>query len=143
MHIKEQIEQYIGSLEGFKRTEMQSLHQRILGILPECKLWYLDGKDVNGKIVSNPQIGYGVQRSNLTSAKTKELFQIGISSNSSGISVYILGLEDKLYLINTFGKSIGKAILTGYCIKFKKLSDIIIEVLDQAIVYGYKKTSQT
>ena len=143
MHIKEQIEQYIGSLEGFKRTEMESLHQRILGILPECKLWYLDGKDVNGKIVSNPQIGYGVQKSNLTSAKTKELFQIGISSNSSGISVYILGLEDKLYLINTFGKSIGKAIVTGYCIKFKKLSDINIEVLDQAIVDGYKKTSLT
>lgn len=143
MHIKEQIEQYIGSLEGFKSNEMEFLHQRILGILPECKLWYLDGKDVNGKIVSNPQIGYGVQKSNLTSAKTKELFQIGISSNSSGISVYILGLEDKLYLINTFGKSIGKAIVTGYCIKFKKLSDINIEVLDQAIVDGYKKTSLT
>ena len=143
MDIKEQIEQYIGSLEGFKRTEMQSLHQRILGILPKCKLWYLDGKDVNGKIVSNPQIGYGVQKSKQPSAKTKELFQIGISSNSSGISVYILWLEDKLYLINTFGKSIGKAIVTGYCIKFKKLSDINIEVLDQAIVYGYKKTSQT
>lgn len=143
MHIKEQIEQYIGSLESFKRTEMESLHQRILGILSECKLWYLDGKDVNGKTVSNPQIGYGVQKGNLTNAKTKELFQIGISSNSSGISVYILGLEDKLYLINTFGKSIGKANVTGYCIKFKKLSDINIEVLDQAIVDGYKKTSLT
>ena len=59
MNIKEQIKQYITSLPEPKRSEMQELHQHILQALPKCKLWFLDGKDDKGKIVSNPNIGYG------------------------------------------------------------------------------------
>ena len=34
----------------------------------------------------------------------------------------------------TIGKTIGKASVTGYCIKFKTLKDINIEILKQAII---------
>jgi hypothetical protein len=56
-----------------------------------------------------------------------------LSANKTGISVYILGIEDKKYLAQTYGKQLGKASVTGYCIRFKTLKDINVEVLEAAI----------
>jgi len=117
---------------------MQELHRIILEILPACKLWFSDGKNSEGKTVSNPNIGYGLFTKKYADGKTREFYKIGISANKTGISVYILGLKDKTYLVKTYGKKIGKASVTGYCIKFKTLKDINIETLEAAIRYGFE-----
>lgn len=136
MSVTEQIKGYFDSLPESKGREMQALLQFILEILPNGKLWFLDGKDDTGKIVSNPNVGYGLRTIRYADGKTKEFYQIGISANTSGISVYILGIEDKNYLAHTFGKELGKASVTGYCIKFKTLKDINMATLKEAILYG-------
>jgi len=136
MSVTEQIKGYFDSLPESKGREMQALHQFILEILPNGKLWFLDGKDDTGKIVSNPNVGYGLRTIRYADGNTKEFYQIGISSNTSGISVYILGIKDKNYLAQTFGKELGKASVTGYCIKFKTLKDINMATLKEAILYG-------
>lgn len=66
--------------------------------------------------------------------KVKEFYQIGLSANTTGMSVFIMGITDKTFLSKTYGKTIGKASVTGYCIKFKTLKDINIEILKQAII---------
>jgi hypothetical protein len=137
MNIKEQIKKYIDDQPEPKRSDMQALHHTILKINPKCKLWFLDGKDDKGKTVSNPNIGYGVQTIKHTDGKTREFYQVGISANTTGISVYILGIKDKQYLARTYGKKLGKAKVTGYCIKFKTLKDIDIDILKAAIRYGF------
>jgi hypothetical protein len=104
--------------------------------MPKCKLWFLDGRDASGKTVSNPNIGYGVNIIKYADGKTREFYQIGLSANKSGISVYILGINDKTYLTKTYGKKIGKASVSGYCIKFKSLKDINIDILEAAIRSG-------
>jgi hypothetical protein len=58
MNVKEQIKQYITSQPEPKPSEMQELHRIILETMPACKLWCLDGKDDNGKIVSSPNAAY-------------------------------------------------------------------------------------
>ena len=136
MNIQKQINEYIASQPELKRADLEMLHQRILKLFPKCKLWFLDGKDDKGKIVSNPNIGYGFQTIKYADGKSREFYQIGISANTTGISVYIIGIEDKNFLAQTYGKEIGKASVTGYCIKFKKLKDINIEILEAAIRYG-------
>jgi len=136
MNVQEQIKKYIASQPEPKRSDMQVLHQHMLQVLPKCKLWFLDGKDDNGKTVTNPNIGYGLQTIKHADGKSREFYQIGISPNTTGISVYIIGLKDKKYLAETYGKKIGKASVTGYCIKFKALKDINIDVLEAAIRYG-------
>lgn len=141
MSIQEQIKDYIASLPDPKRSEMEALHKRILQTLPKSKLWFLDGKDDKGKIVTNPNIGYGLQSILYADGKTKEFYQIGISANTTGISVYIMGLKDKKYLSETYGKRIGKAAVTGYCIKFKTLKDINLDILEAAIRDGIKQTT--
>lgn len=136
MNIPEQIDSYIASLPEPKRNDMQTLHDRILALLPGCKLWYEDGRNSAGKIVSNPNIGYGAYTIQYADGSTRDFFRIGISANTTGISVYIMGLADKTYLSTNYGQTIGKATVTGYCIKFKKLKDVSVDVLEDAIRYG-------
>jgi len=138
MDIQSQIQEYITNQSEPKRTEMQTLHERILEIFPTCRLWFLDGKNNENKIVSNPNIGYGLHLLKYSNGTTKEFYKIGLSANTTGISVYIMGIEDKKYLLETYGKTIGKASISGYCIKFKTLKDINIDVLETAIVQEMK-----
>lgn len=142
MNVQEQIKEYIIGQPEPKRSDMQELHRVILEVLPKCKLWFLDGKDDNGKTVSNPNIGYGLRTIQYADGTTKEFYQIGMSANTTGISVYILGIKDKKYLAKTYGKKIGKASVTGYCIKFKALKDINIEILEAAIRSGLKAQNE-
>ena len=135
MNVQEQIKEYITSQSEPKRSDMQELHQLILQVLPKCKLWFLDGKDAKGKTVSNPNIGYGSYDIKYADGTTKEFYQIGLSANKTGISVYILGIKDKTYLAQTYGKKIGKAKVTGYCIGFKTIKDIQLDILEAAIRY--------
>ncbi len=141
MTVEAQIKTYIASQPEAKGTDMQALHQNILNIMPGCKLWFLDGKDDKGKIVSNPNIGYGTRTIKYADGKTKEFYQIGLSANTTGISVYILGIEDKKYLATKYGKGLGKASVTGYCIKFKTLKDIKMDVLESAIRDGLEASA--
>ncbi|MNU32146.1 hypothetical protein D3C71_206840 [compost metagenome] len=133
MTIQEQINEYITSHKEPKRSDLENLHQIILELMPKCKLWFLDGKNDENKTVSNPNIGYGLHLMKYADGKTRDFYKIGLSANTTGISIYIMGIEDKKYLANTFGEKIGKASVTSYCIKFKKLNDINIEVLKEAI----------
>jgi hypothetical protein len=133
MNVQEQIQKYITSQPEPKRSDMLTLHRIILQVMPACKLWFLDGKNSENKTVSNPNIGYGLHAMKYTDGTTREFYQIGLSANKTGISVYILGIEDKKYLAQTYGKVLGKASVTGYCIRFKTLKDINIEILEAAI----------
>lgn len=141
MSIPDQIKAYIDSQPESKRVDLETLHNRILELLPKCRLWFLDGKDEKGKVVANPNLGYGFQTIHYADGKTKDFYQVGFSGNSTGISVYIMGIQDKNYLPNTYGKTIGKASVTGYCIKFRTLKDINLEILEAAIQDGVSKTS--
>ncbi|HEX5111756.1 MAG TPA: DUF1801 domain-containing protein [Saprospiraceae bacterium] len=136
MSVKEEIKNYIASQPEQKQSDLQELNKIVQKILPKGKLWFEDGKNAAGKVVSNPNIGYGSYTIKYANGTTREFFRIGLSANTTGISVYVMGLPDKTYLSKTFGKTIGKASVTGYCIKFKALKDINLDVLKEAIEYG-------
>ena len=142
MSVEEQIEAYITSQPEPKSSDMQALHRTILELMPACKLWFLDGKNSENKTVSNPNIGYGLHTIKYADGTTREFYQIGLSANKTGISVYILGIEDKKYLAQTYGKELGKASVTGYCIRFKTLEDINMEILGAAIRYGFEAQNE-
>ncbi len=138
MTTQDEIKKYIESQPESKRSDMQALHRVILQVMPACRLWFLDGKNSEGKTVSNPNIGYGFQTMKYADGKSRDFYQIGMSANTTGISIYVLGIKDKKFLAETFGKKLGKASVSGYCIKFKTLKDINIDVLEAAIRYGFE-----
>jgi hypothetical protein len=141
MNIQEQIKKYIASQPEPKRSDMQALHQLILQTLPACRLWFLDGKNSENKTVSNPNIGYGLHTIKYADGKSREFYQIGMSANKTGISVYIIGIKDKTYLARTYGKKLGSATVSGYCIKFKTLTGINVDMLQAAMRYGAEAAS--
>ncbi|MCC7245352.1 MAG: DUF1801 domain-containing protein [Saprospiraceae bacterium] len=138
---QQQINDYIASLAEPKRNDLQALHLLISQAWPDAQRWFLDGKNSEGKVVSNPNIGYGEQNIEYADGKTRPFYRVGISANTSGISVYIMSIKDKTYLPDTYGKNIGKAKVSGYCISFKSLKDINIEVLKAAIGDGLEGKS--
>ena len=141
MTIAEQIHDYIARQPEQKRADLETLHHLLLEQLPGCALWFLDGTDASGKIVSNPNIGYGSHTIAYADGSSRPFYSIGLSANTGGISVYILGIADKTYLAQTYGAQLGKARVTGYCIKFKSLKDISVAVLLAAIQYGVSQAS--
>ena len=134
------IQGYIESLPQQKRSDISRLHEVILTQHPGVTLWFLDGKDKAGKVVSNPSIGYGVFRKQLAGGKQREFYAVGTSANSTGLSVYVMGLEDKNYLKKSYGATIGKAEVTGYCIKFRTLKDVDLKTLECAIQDGMHRS---
>jgi hypothetical protein len=137
MNVPEQIKKYIASQPEPKRSDLQELHRLTLQASPKCKLWFSDGKDSKNRTVSNPTIGYGLHTIEYADGKSREFFRIGVSGNKTGISVYVIGLKDKKYLAKTYGKKLGKASVTGYCIRFKALKDIDVATLEAAIRYAF------
>lgn len=138
MTTQAQIDAYIACQPEPKRNDLQTLHQLALQVSPDCKLWFLDGKNSEGKTVSNPNIGYGSYTIQYADGTSREFYQIGLSANTTGISVYIMSIKDKAYLAQTYGKAIGKASVTGYCIKFKSLKDINMNILEAAMRDGFE-----
>ena len=136
MDTPERVEAYLASQPEAKQTDLRRLHERMLVEFPDARLWFLDGTNDDGKVVTNPNIGYGVHTITYADGSSREFYRIGLSANTTGISVYVLGLDDKTYLARTYGDSIGKAGVTGYCIKFKRLSDVNLDVLQAAIRHG-------
>ena len=137
MNVQDQVNAYIASIPEPKRSELQELHHHIQQLRPGSKLWFLDGKNSEGKVISNPNIGYGQRTITYADGTSREFYRVGLSANTSGISVYIMGIADKGYLVSTYGKRLDKASITGYCIKFKKLKDVDINVLEEAIRDGF------
>ncbi len=133
MSVREQIDSYIDDQSPAKREELRDLHRRILQIAPDAKLWFLDGRDDSGKVVSNPNIGYGAETLSYANGASRAFYKIGLSANTSGLSVYVMGLKDKTYLSQTYGARLGKAKVTGYCISFKSLKDVDLGVLEELV----------
>ena len=137
MNTEAQIETYLADQPEPKRAEMRTLHQLIRRVSPHCDLWFLDGRNDEGKIVSNPNIGYGTQRIDYANGTSRDFYRIGLSANTTGISIYIMGVKDKKYLAQTYGATLGKASVTGYCIKFRTIADIDLATLEDIIRFGF------
>lgn len=136
MSTRERVEKYLAGLPEPKQTDLRWLHERVLTEFPGCRLWFSDGTNEAGKVVTNPSIGYGEYAIAYADGSTRDFYRIGLSATASGISVYVLGLDDKTYLARTFGPTIGKADVTGYCIRFRRLSVVDRETLQAAIRHG-------
>lgn len=141
MNVHTQVLDYLSAQPEPKRSDLEALHAMMLRVMPDGRLWFLDGKDEGGRTISNPNIGYGLRTIAYADGRTREFYQIGLSANTSGISVYIMGLDDRTYLAQTYDGKLGKAKVTGYCIKFSALRNINLDVLETAIRDGIARTS--
>ena len=137
--MRELADEYIAGQPTGMRDDLLALQRLVARLAPDCTVWFLDGKDEHGKTVTNPSIGFGERRLPLAKGRSRPFYRVGFSANSSGISVYIMGLTDKTHLPRTYSDTIGKAKVTGYCITFRHLADVDITVLEAAIRDGLEE----
>lgn len=68
--------------------------------------------------MANSNIDYDVHVITYADGSSREFYRIGLSADTTGIPVDVPGLDDETLLARIYGPSIGKATITGYCIKF-------------------------
>jgi hypothetical protein len=136
MNIYDQIQEYIDYLPDSYRQDMQLLHQSILDLMPAHNLWFIDGKNEQGKMISAPRIGYGSFLKKHKDGTATELYQIGLSVNAKGMSVYIMDPKKYPFSTSLFGDKIGAALIQSNYIRFKSLEHIDLNVLFEAVRYG-------
>ena len=130
VNVQVQVDRYIDAQDPPKRDDIEAIQRLIFAASPNCKLWFLDGRNSDGKIVTNENIGYGTQTLKYADGGTREFYRIGLSSNKAGISLYLMGLEDRKYLPDTYGGKFGKAKVTGYCVRFRRPEDVNLDILE-------------
>ncbi|MEK0440779.1 MAG: hypothetical protein RLZZ504_1695 [Bacteroidota bacterium] len=135
--IQQQIQTYLKSIPPEKRADLIDLQKLISELFPNYPLSFHTGYDTTGKQVSNPSIGYGNYLHTFSNGTTSSMYQIGLSVNNNGISIYLLGLSKSINIKEIFTSNIGKAQITGYCIKFKRLSEINLQILGKGLTTLY------
>ena len=133
VNVQAQIDRFTEAQPPPKRDDIEAIQRLILAASPNCELWFLDGRDGDGKIVANETIGYGTQTLTYAGGGTRKFYRIGLSANATGLSLYLMGIEDRTYLPETYGGKIGKAKVTGYCVRFRRLRDLDPDVLEEMI----------
>ena len=136
MNVQQEIDDYIAGQPAAKADDLRQLRRLLLEIAPDSRLWFLDGKDESGKTVSNPNIGFGALKIAYANGTSREFYRVGLSANTTGISIYLMGLANRQYLARTFGPRLGKASVTGYCVKFKSLNDLDQGALQDLLRFG-------
>jgi len=139
LSVDAQIQAYLDAQPEPKRADLIALHEAILALQPEAERWFLDGRDATGKVVSNPNLGYGTRTQTYADGSSRPFYRVGLSANTAGISVYLFGMPTREHLAETYGPDLGKATVTGYCIKFKALKAIHLPVLLAAIREGLER----
>ena len=86
MDVPEQVEAYLASQPGPKQADLRRLHAHILAEFPGCRLWFTDGTNADGKVVANPNIGYGACTITYADGSSIALTSAAPSDNASGQS---------------------------------------------------------
>ena len=71
MSVQQDIDAYIASQTGAKRTDMQELHRSMLKLMPKAQLWFLNSKDEKARWFPTPTSGTACVPSSTPMARPK------------------------------------------------------------------------
>ena len=84
--------------------------------------------------VQSGGVGYGPYRYRYPTGREGEASLIGLSSRKAYISLYVLCSEDGAYLTERYVDRLPKANIGKSCVRFKRTSDIDLDVLRELLV---------
>ncbi|OGH13186.1 MAG: hypothetical protein A2687_05200 [Candidatus Levybacteria bacterium RIFCSPHIGHO2_01_FULL_38_26] len=128
-------EEYIDLIAEPRKSEIIKLHKFIQKCIPNLKPHILYG-----------MIGYGSYHYKYASGREGEWSVVLLASQKNYISVYVCGVKDGKYIAEAHKKDFPKASIGKSCIRFKKIDDIDVKVLEKIIKesekspLGYSKT---
>jgi hypothetical protein len=120
-------EQYIAKIEEPKRSDVAKLHALIKKTVPAYE-----------PAMYGSMIGYGRYQYRYESGREGVSYRIALSSNKTGISVYVCAVDEHGWLAEQAKDELGKASVGKSCIRFKRLADINLAALTTVL----KKTKK-
>lgn len=120
-------EEYLLAIEESRRTDVKTIHELILKIVPDLKPHIVSG-----------MIGYGTYHYRYESGREGDWSLVLLASQKNYISVYVCAVVEGKYLAESYMDKLPKASIGKSCIRFKKLSDIDLDVLKEIIVKANK-----
>jgi len=119
------VEDYIEQIEEPRRSDIRALHAMIGKAVPKL-----------APILQRGMIGYGAYHYKYASGREGDAAVISLASQANYISVYIGACEEGQYLAEKHKAEFPKASVGKSCIRFKKLSDIDLKVLEKLVKQG-------
>ncbi len=117
---------YINSLDEPRGSQIAQLHALIRKYAPSLTPY------MYGNI-----IGYGKEPYKTKSGLEGDWFILGLASQKSYISVYSCTTKDGHYLAESYKNQLPNANIGKSCIRFKKIEDIDLTVLEKLIKEAY------
>lgn len=124
--------EYIALISEPRKAEVQKLHDFITKTVPDLK------QGMYGSI-----IGYGNYHYKSVSGREGDWMVIGLASQKNYISIYICATKGDKYLPELYKEKLGKVSVGKSCIRFKKVENVKLPVLKQAILEGVKLLKKT
>lgn len=117
-------EEYIEMVDEPKRSELLQLHNLISKSMPNQEQWIVSGI-----------LGFGkFHYKGKSKGCEGEWFRVGLAANKTGMSIYMCVGDKDGYLPEQAKERIGKATVGRSCIRFKKLSDINLPVVEELLI---------
>ena len=110
-------EAYVEGLEPPRREDIGRLHERIRSVAPS-----LAGSAREGMLT------YGRYTYKSRSGREGEWYPLGVASNKAYISLYAATLNLEPFIARLPNANLGRG-----CIRFKRLDDVDLEVIDEVI----------
>ena len=123
------VAEYIHLLAEPRRTEIKKLHDFISKTVPGLKPHIMNG-----------MIGYGTYHYKYPSGREGDWSLIALASQKNYISVYVCALEKGKYIAELYKEKLSKASIGKSCIRFKKLEDMDLKVLQGILLKALKST---
>lgn len=133
MQAEAEIAAYLAGLPPAQAADLARLHQIVAAILPDGPVRLLDGRDATGKVVTNPAIAHGACVIPLAGGRGRDSHRIGLAATRAGISIHLMSIRDRAWLAATHGARLPAAQMTGYCLRFRRLADLDLSVLEDVL----------
>ena len=121
------IKDYIDSIDEPRKSEIVKIDKFIRETAPELKPNF-----------AYNMLGYGWFHYKTKSGREGDWPVIALASQKNYISIYICSVKDGKYVAEIYDKRLGKVSVGKSCIRFKKIDDIKLPVLKEAIKESLK-----
>lgn len=115
-------DEYIAQIDEPRKTDIIALHELVQNAAPTLKPGILYG-----------MLGYGSYHYKTKSGREGEWSVISLASQKNYISLYVSCVKGNHYLAEEYADRLPKANIGKSCVRFKRLSDVDPQVLDEMI----------
>lgn len=122
---------YIDSLPGDRQDAIQTLHDKIVKIFKGQTVQMWEGIFWGGS--EQKIIGYGDCVYINSKKQEVKWFVVGLTYQKNYISIYVVAVEDKEYVVEKYKAELGKAKTGKSVVSFKNLEDVNVDVLMKII----------